>query len=107
MIEDGKRDPTAYHSEVQAELFGFGGAPKLFALVVLMSDEFLEPARYSSAIRDKDTPYHRRRRFMCIISRLPMELQAILCNMVFGSAKESIPEGAKEKAFRYWGRNLS
>ena len=40
-------------------------------------------------------------RFFSIASRLPMELQMILCHRVFGSVKNNIPSRDSERAFKH------
>jgi hypothetical protein len=67
-------------------------AEDLFCLIVLYCDGFL---------LFKEMPDdHPVKRFIVMCSRLPMELQKIMCYRTFGSGKSEIVSGAFEMAFR-------
>jgi len=69
----------------------------MFALVVFVSDGLL---------RIKRTTPSPAARYLKIASRLPLELQMLLCFRVVGSAKEIIPGTEREAAFRELARRL-
>ena len=58
-------------------------APDLFAIAVLSCDGYLQPRCNPGLVRLL--------RFFNIASRLPMELQMVLCNRAAGSARNNIP----------------
>ena len=70
-----------WHSEPAAEMF---------ALVVFVSDGLLEISQGDSAGS----------KFMRIASKLPLELQMMLCFRLVGSPKDIIPKEDSEKAFK-------
>jgi len=69
-----------------------GAAAEVFALVVFVSDGLLQINETTTA-----TPAAR---FFSIARRLPLELQMIVCYLVVGSAKETIPNKESEVAFK-------
>jgi len=76
----------------------------LFALVIFLCDDLL-------AVRAKSSPFgtsiRKAARFFQIVQRLPMELQMVLCNRVFGAAKNSVLTKDSEPAFKKLGRLLA
>ena len=82
---------------IRVEL-GFVGemAAEMFALVVFVSDGFLQ-------IIDTTTTAAR---FFNIARRLPLELQMVLCSRVVGSDKEIITGKDSEVAFKELARKL-
>ena len=67
-------------------------AAEMFALVVFVSDEVLQV---------NDTA-----RLFNIVRRLPLELQMILCRLLVGSAKETIPGKESEVAFKELAKRI-
>jgi len=70
--------------------------PHLFALTVFLSDDYLtlihevvEASRQGG-----------QRRFFVILKRLPMELQMVVANRLYGSAKSFVLTKDSEPAFR-------
>ena len=98
LLERFKSDPTKTRSEVRLELDLLDDlAAEMFALVVFVSDGLL---------RIKRTTPSPAARYLKIASRLPLELQMLLCFRVVGSAKEIIPGTEREAAFRELARRL-
>jgi hypothetical protein len=90
--------------EVRVELADKDAA-ELFAKIVFLCDDFLrlkEPATSSSSINTVASV-----RFFTISMHLPMELQMVLCNRVFGSAKENILSKDSELAFKHIARTFN
>lgn len=82
----------------------------LFALTVLYSDQYLAlvaPSSTSSsstatATEEAAAPQEEKAaRFFRVITRLPLELQMIVCNRVFRLARDLISTKDSEPAFRY------
>jgi len=71
----------------------------LFALVVFLCDDLL--VVNASSTNKKAT------RFFQIAHRLPMELQMMLCNRVFGAGKDTVLTKHSEPAFKKLGRMLA
>lgn len=96
LIEEYDRDPAATSSrlrrlpEIRDNYIG-----RLFALVVFLTDNFV-------ALKP-ETPNHVIR-FLGISQRLPLELQMVLCNRVFGSGKNLVLIRHSEPGFRWLGR---
>ena len=91
LLERFKENPLETRHAVRVDLRWYSqAAAMVFALVIFVSDELL-------AIRQTTTPATR---FFRITSRLPLELQMVLCNRVVGLAKEIIPRRACEAAFK-------
>ena len=65
---------------------------EVFALVVFLSDEFVVVAGGTNEVNTK--------RFWFMGMQLPMELQMVLCNRMFGSAKDLVLTKYSEPAFR-------
>ena len=69
----------------------------MFALVVFFSDGFLELPK--SPLNGET------RRFFAICSRLPLELQMVISNRVFGSGKDAILSRDSEAGFKWVARS--
>ena len=69
-------------------------AASLFAIIIYLCDGFL---RLPPEARSKTG------RFLSIASRLPLELQMMLCNRAYGLAKSSIVHQDSEPAFAFYG----
>ena len=64
---------------------------RLFALVVLLSDDFVGLKRAGNP---------KVKRFFKMACRLPMELQMVLCNRAYGSARDLVRTATSEPAFK-------
>jgi len=73
-------------------------AGALYALVIFICDGLLTV---------KKGTLKKLSRFFAISKRLPMEVQMMLCNRVFGSMKDSILSKISEPAFKELGRSFS
>jgi len=71
----------------------------LFALVVFHSDSFVV---VNEKTADPDT-----RRFFRITSQLPLDLQMVLCNRIFGSPRDIILSRDSEPGFRLLARTTT
>jgi hypothetical protein len=69
----------------------------MFALLVFFSDGFLQLPKVQSS--DESIV-----RFFTISSRLPLDLQMLVCNRMFGSAKDVILSRDSEAGFRWVAR---
>ena len=81
-------------------------AAEIFALTVFLCDDLLQlkPASHSAA-----TPDHAATaatRFFALASKLPLELQMILCHRAVGSTKQNILHQDSEAAFKSLARTL-
>jgi len=78
-------------------------AAEVFALTVFLCDELLQlkPASHSAAATASAT------QFFTISSKLPMELQMILCHRAVGSMKQNILPKDSEAAFKDLARILT
>ena len=77
----------------------------LFALVVFLCDGLLSVNTGSSSSASPPSPTSKKAaRFFQIAHCLPMELQMMLCNRVFGSWKNSVLTKHSEPAFKRLGR---
>ena len=79
-------------------------AAEVFALTVFLCDDLLQltPAPVTSS-----NPATAVTRFFTIISKLPMELQMVLCHRVVGSTKQNILHNDSELAFKSLARIVS
>jgi len=73
----------------------------LYALVIFLCDDLLTMSAGSST-----SSLHKAARFFQIARCLPMELQMVLCNRVFGARKNSVLTKHSEPAFKKLGRLL-
>ena len=95
-------NPAQTRREVREELSWYDkmGA-EVFALVVFVSDGFLEVGA------GKEAHYLGTTKFFGIARKLPVELQMLLCRRVVGLTKELISSKDRETAFKtlatkYW-----
>ena len=93
LLERFTRDQAQTRHEICVEL-GLVDAfsAELFAATVFLCDDYL---RIRGAESKSEVA-----RFFRIASRLPMELQMMICHRVYGSAKENIPSKNSEPAFK-------
>jgi len=95
LIDEYERDPVPvrYRLRRQPGLREYF-IGHLFALVVFHSDSF--------AVINERTAHSYTRRFFRITSRLPLDLQMVLCNRIFGSPKDIIlsRQGRRKKVLR-------
>lgn len=96
LIDKYERDPVAVRLRLREgpRVRGYYVGP-LFALVVFFADGFLR----ATAATPPETE-----RFLVICSRLPLDLQMVLCNRLYGSAKSIVPGRDSEPGFRWLGR---
>jgi len=71
---------------------------RTFALVIFFSDRFL------ALQRKKSRTARRTRRFFAICAKLPLDLQMVLCNVMFGSARSLVTSKDSEPGFRWLAR---
>jgi len=71
----------------------------LFALVVFHSDSF--------AVINERTAHYDTKRFFRITSQLPLDLQMVLCNRMFGSPKDIILSRDSEPGFQLLARTTT
>ena len=78
-------------------------AAQVFALIVFLCDDLLQlkPALVTTTFNPAVAT-----RFFSIASKLPMELQMILCHRAVGSVKQSILHKDSEAAFKSLARIL-
>ena len=99
LLERFKENPVEIRHAVRVELGCCDElAAEMFALVVFVSDGLLQ-------IRDTASSPPAAR-FFKIARKLPLELQMVLCQLVMGSPKETIPGKESEAAFRELARML-
>ena len=75
-------------------------AAEVFALTVFLCDNLLQLKPAPLAASTTSTTAAAATRFFMITSKLPMELQMVLCHRVVGSMKQSILHKDSEKAFK-------
>ena len=77
-------------------------AAYLYAQVIFLCDDLLRvlPTPENKTPNSK-VRYERKTRFFEIARRLPMELQMVLCNTVYGLGKSTIPSKFTEPAFQH------
>jgi len=100
LLDSFDADPTATRHHLR-ELPGIRDPfiGDLFALVIFLCEDLLTPRVESST--------HKAARFFQIAQALPMELQMVVCNRVFGSGKNSVLTKHSEPAFKKLGRSLA
>jgi len=74
----------------------------LFALVIFLCEDLLAVRAEDSALS-----FHKTARFFQIAQALPMELQMMLCNRVFGAGKNNVLTQHSEPAFKKLGKLLA
>lgn len=100
LIEEYEQDPAAVRTRLREE-------PGLrehyightFALVVFHADGFVRLAGGGS--QSQVAGSENARRFFTVTSRLPLELQMIVCSRLFGSPREIVPSRDSEWGFRW------
>jgi len=102
LIDEYEREPE--HLRVHRRLRRQQGLREyfighLFALVVFHADSFVTIKERTA---DSDT-----RRFFRITSRLPLDLQMVLCNRIFGSPKDVILSRDSEPGFQLLTRTTT
>ena len=99
-LERFLRDPVLTHHVIRVRLEVLDGvAAKIFALTVFLCDDLLQlkPASHPAAAAT---------RFFTIASKLPMELQMILCHRAVRPKRQSILHKESEPAFKFLARVL-
>ena len=69
---------------------------QMFALMLFFTDHF---------VMLRETADARSGRFFVMVSRLPLELQMVLCNRIFGSGKDIVQTKFSEPSFRWLARS--
>ena len=102
LLERFKENPVETRHQVRLELGLVDEmAAEMFAMVVFVSDGLLQVTR-----GDGSTSASPAARFFAIVSRLPLELQMVLCYRVAGSDKEIIHAEDSEVAFRELAKRI-
>jgi len=78
-------------------------AADLFALTIFLCDELLQLKPDASSISNS-VATNGAFRFFSIVSKLPMELQMLLCHRVVGSTKQNVLHQDSEDAFKFLAR---
>lgn len=89
LIDAYEKDPGACRQCIRGSFIA-----RLFALVVFLCDGFLRLPEDHHSLKSG--------RFFSTCSRLPLDLQMLVCHRVFGSAKEVVLSGDSELAFGWW-----
>jgi len=100
LIDEYERDPVAVRHRLRRQpglREHFIG--HLFALVVFHSDSF--------AVINERTAHSYNRRFFKITSQLPLDLQMVLCNRIFGSPRDIILSRDSEPGFQLLTRTTT
>ena len=95
LLERFIANPTQTRYEVRVKLGVLDAlAAELYAVTVFLCDDLLQlkPAFYTTASAAV--------RFFSIVSKLPMELQMVLCHRAVGSKKQNILHNDSEAAFK-------
>jgi len=105
LLERFATNPTATRHEIRVKL-GLQGAlaAELFAVMVFLCDDLLQVKALPTPTTSEQDPAAVR--FFAVVSRLPMELQMVLCHQVYGSTKERILSHDSEMAFKSLTRAL-
>jgi hypothetical protein len=91
-------NPTRTRREVRKELGVIENEARIFALTVFFCDELLE-------VKEGETGGAAR--FFTMSSKLPMELQMILCHRSTGSAGGDVPGWESEMAFKELAKKIA
>ena len=98
LLERFKSDAAHTRHLLRLEIGWYNeAAAEVFALVVFVSDGLLQI---------NDTTPSPAVRFFSIATRLPLELQMVLCSRAMGSAKEIISGKGSEVAFKELAKRL-
>ena len=106
VLERFMSNPAQIRHEVRVKLGVLDEfAAEVFALTVFLCDDLfhLNPVSHLAASPDPTTAALR---FFTIVSKLPMELQMILCHRTVGSMKQNILQKDSEAAFKSLARVL-
>jgi len=104
---DADPDATRQHLRELPELRD-AFVSDVFALVVFLCDDLLTvSAEYSASASSSSVITIVNARFFQIAQRLPIELQMMLCNRVFGSCKDIVLTKHSEPAFKRLGGFLT
>jgi len=101
LLERFMANPSQTRYEVRLKLGQLNDlAAEFFALIVFLCDDLLR-------LKLDDVPPHSAAvRYFAIASKLPMELQMVLCRRVVGSKKQNILHKDSEVAFKSLATNL-
>ena len=108
LLDSFDADPDATRQQLR-ELPGLRDSfiSDLFALVVFLCDDLLAVGTESSVSSSSSSPLRKAARFFRMTQHLPMELQMMMCNRVFGAGKNSVLTKHSEPAFKKLGRFLA
>ena len=106
LLERFMENPTQTLHELRVKLGGLDAlAAELFALTVFLCDDLLQlkpaPVATNPAAVDAAAIH-----FFSVISKLPMELQMILCHRAVGSMRQNILRQDSESAFKSLASSL-
>jgi hypothetical protein len=96
-------DGTRHALRLKLGIFLDGPISLLFAMMVSVCDGHLQPLPrhvWAQRTEKERLVVERAQRFFGIASRLPMELQAVLCSRTCGLAKDAVPSKDLDAAFR-------
>jgi len=94
-------NPTQTRHELRVKLGAFDElAAEVFALTVFLHDDLLQLKPASHLATPDHAAAAAATRFFTIISKLPMELQMMLCHRAVGSRKQNILHIDSETAFK-------
>ena len=104
VLERFMANPTQTRYELRVKLGVLDEvAAEVFALTVFLCDDLLQ---LKPALTATTTASAAATRFFIIASKLPMELQMIMCHRVIGSTKQNILQKDSEAAFKSLARIL-
>jgi len=102
LLDKYVKNPTGTRSALKLELCCHEDlAAEMFALVVFVSDGLLRVSLSTTTAVVKDMHTASSARFFYVATRLPLELQTVLCYRLIGSAKDIIQGRASEVAFKH------
>lgn len=92
LLKSFNSNPQLVRYQTRLELGGFKEEPaaELFALVIFVCDDYLCSREQQQTQQHKQANDRTVTRFFAMTSRLPMELQMIICHRVVGSVAELI-----------------
>lgn len=103
LIENFLADPAKTRKKLRLDIGWYhpndSKAATIFAMIIFICDGLLQAKKGENSASPAS-------RFFEISSKLPMELQIILCHRVIGSMSESIHGIAREKAFEALAKKL-
>ena len=92
-LEKFLANPTQTRHELRVKLGVLDELAEVFALIVFLCDKLVQ---FKPALASDSAAV----RFFVIASKLPMELQMIVCHRVIGSTKQNILHKDSEAAFK-------